>query len=38
MVTGDMDGNGKDEVIVDFGPGYGIWVRMNNVWWVKLHD
>jgi len=36
IVTGNIDGKGKDDVIVDFGPGYGIWARMNNVWWVKF--
>ncbi len=38
MVTGDMDGNGKDEVIIDFGSPYGIWVRYNNSSWSKLHN
>ncbi|MFQ5964291.1 MAG: hypothetical protein ACE5KZ_08415, partial [Candidatus Scalinduaceae bacterium] len=37
MVTGDMDGNGKDEVIIDFGPGIGIWVRKNDAGWIPLH-
>ena len=37
IATGDMDGNGNDEVIVDFGPGIGLWVRMNNSTWVQLH-
>ena len=35
MVTGDMDGNGQDEVIIDFGDG-GIWVRLNNSSWFQL--
>ncbi len=38
MVTGDMDGNGKDEVIVDFlGKPAGIWVRRNDRKWLLLH-
>ncbi len=37
MTKGDMDGNGQDEVIIDFGKA-GIWIRMNNSTWVKLHD
>jgi hypothetical protein len=37
MVTGDLDGNGKDEVIIDFGSGYGIWIRYNDSYWFKLH-
>ncbi len=34
MTKGDMDGNGQDEVIIDFGKA-GIWIRMNNSTWVK---
>jgi hypothetical protein len=37
ITTGDMDGNGLDDVIIDYGPGTGIWVRMNNDTEVKLH-
>ena len=33
----DMDGNGIDEVIVDFGAPYGIWTRWNNATWAQLH-
>jgi len=36
-VTGDIDGNGQDDVIIDFGPGFGIFVRFNNSFWVQLH-
>jgi len=32
-----MDSNGQDEVIIDFGPGFGIWVRLNNSSLVQLH-
>ncbi len=38
MVTGDMDGDGKAEVIIDFGPSFGIWVRKNDSIWVQLVD
>ena len=38
VVTGDMDGNGVDEIILDFGPFYGVWVRVNNSSWVHLHN
>jgi hypothetical protein len=37
VVTGDLDGNGVDEIVIDFGPSYGVWVRMNNTSWVQLH-
>ena len=36
MATGDMGGNGKDEVIIDFGPDIGLWVRKNDTYWIKL--
>ena len=32
----DIDGNGRDDVIIDFGPGAGSWVRMNNSTWSAL--
>ncbi|OAD20687.1 Na-Ca exchanger/integrin-beta4 domain protein [Candidatus Thiomargarita nelsonii] len=37
LVTGNLDGNGQDDIIIDFGATYGIWVRMNNSTWVQLH-
>ena len=36
MTCGDIDGNGQDDVIIDFG-GPGIWIWMNNEKWEKLH-
>ena len=30
MVVGDIDGNGQDDVIIDFGPAVGLWALMNN--------
>ena len=37
VVTGDLDGNGIDDIIGDFGAIYGVWIRMNNTTWVQLH-
>src|SRR5437762_14387577 len=37
VVTGDLDGNGIDEVIADFGSAHGIWVYYNHSTWVQLH-
>jgi len=37
IAAADMDGNGQDDVVIDFGPQHGIWVRMNNASWVPLH-
>ena len=34
MTTGDLDGNGQDEAIIDFA-GYGIWV-WNGTHWTEL--
>jgi hypothetical protein len=36
-VTGDVDGNGQDEVIADFGAEHGILMQMNNGNWIQLH-
>ena len=36
ITTGDMDGNGLQEVI-NYGPGHGIWILMNNSTWIQLH-
>ena len=36
--TGDVDGNGMDGVVIDYGPGRGIWTFMNNSTWIKLHN
>ena len=37
MATGGLDGNGEDDVIIDFG-GIGLWARMNDSSWLKLHN
>jgi glucose/arabinose dehydrogenase len=36
MATGDLDGNGKADLIVDF-PGAGVWVWSNDAGWFQLH-
>jgi membrane peptidoglycan carboxypeptidase len=36
LATGELDGNGKDEVILDLGAS-GLWIRVNNASWTKLH-
>ena len=33
-----IDNSGQDDITIDFGPGLGVWVWMNNASWVKLHD
>jgi hypothetical protein len=38
IATGDLDGNGEDDCIIDFGSGVGIYVRYNNTTWTKLHS
>ena len=36
LAVGDLDGNGKKDLIADRGT--GLWVRRNNVaTWVRLH-
>ena len=37
IVSGDFDGNGLDDLAVDFYPSSGLWVLMNHTTWVPLH-
>ncbi len=38
MITPNIKAQmGTCDVIIDFGDPYGIWMRMNNITWVKLH-
>jgi hypothetical protein len=37
MVEGDLDGNGIDDIVFDFGS-YGTYVFYNNSSWTKLHS
>ena len=36
MIAADIDGSGRDEVIISF-PGFGVWAWMNNESWRQLH-
>jgi hypothetical protein len=36
IVPGDVDGNGVDDLVIDFGSS-GIWVLLNNTSWFQLH-
>jgi hypothetical protein len=41
VIAADLDGNGIDEVVVDFGSSgakTGLWALMNNSGWVQLHE
>jgi uncharacterized repeat protein (TIGR03803 family) len=37
MVTGDLDGNGVDDEVINFGPGVGVWAWMNHSAWTFIH-
>lgn len=37
MVTGDLDGGGQDDIIVNFGPGVGVYAWMNHAAWTFIH-
>ena len=37
FIAADLNGNGMDEVVVDFGDTYGIWVRYDDASWINLH-
>ena len=36
FATGDIDGNGQADVVVDFGA-IGLWALVNNASWIQLH-
>ena len=38
MIAADLDGNTLDDLVVDFGPGIGVWVWMNHASWVQIHE
>ena len=36
MATGDVDGSGQADLILDF-PGAGVWILLDNTSWIQLH-
>lgn len=38
MTTGDLDGRGEDNVVIAFGPPYGIYTWQNNAAWIPVHS
>ena len=38
MVSGDLDGNGLDDLVVNFGDGVGVWAWMNHATWTFIHS
>lgn len=37
VAAGDIDGSVYDDMIIDFGAAYGIWVRNDADNWQELH-
>ncbi|MCP4261686.1 MAG: hypothetical protein GY774_29915, partial [Planctomycetes bacterium] len=37
ITAGDIDGNGQEDIIIDYGTGSGIWTLMNDSTWMQLH-
>lgn len=37
IVMGDFDGLGPDDLVIDFGPTYGLWTLNNFAAWAPLH-
>ena len=35
MVSGDFDGNGLDDLAIDFSPYAGLWLYMNHANWIR---
>jgi hypothetical protein len=37
LAAGDLDGNGVADLVIDFGPAWGVWLRSNGTTWSQLH-
>ena len=37
VAASDLDGRGLDDLVIDFGAPYGLWVVFNGTTWVPLH-
>jgi hypothetical protein len=37
LVTGDLDGNGRTDLVLTFA-GLGLWAFMNNITWTQFHS
>ena len=39
MAIGDIDGDEqhRQDIVISFAKGYGVWTRMNNTGWTQLH-
>ena len=37
ITTCDVDGDGRAEIVVDFGPTYGVWLRHYNGVWEQIN-
>ena len=38
IATGDLDNNGEEDCIIDFGANYGIYAKYNGTTWKKFHS
>jgi len=38
ILTADIDGNGEEDLVVNFGDPYGIWIHYNASSWVHLNS
>ncbi len=37
VTAADVDGNGLDDLVMDFGNAYGVWLWLNHATWMQLH-
>mgnify|MGYP001489784053 FL=1 len=37
MTRGDLDGTGHDDLVIDFGEPWGLWILANGTTWTHLH-
>jgi hypothetical protein len=38
LLLADLDGNGTDDAVIDFGPGVGLWAHINRTTWSLVHS
>jgi hypothetical protein len=37
LILGDLDGDGRDEIVVDFGADSGLWAWVNDSFWIQVN-
>ena len=37
FLAANLDGNAAADLVIDFGPAFGLWARLNNTTWKQLN-